>query len=431
MSNEYLTFALTSEIPQETDTHAFFTGIVATDQIAESKGVRFNDRALRQIARTINEDKIKVQTGHDNSYAIGKSHSAKYDRVDSSVEAVFDIQKDLEIQRTAFSPAGYSNTDDYIAAVRGKTLTDISVGVEVKRMLCDYCDLEMEPQTFEDLDLVFGFRDKNGHKPNQIIYTDSKGREYRKDGRGRKKKKIIGVMDRVIPFEFSLVNHGAIPGSEITSKLEQAFKEGQLTADHLAMLSDRYCMFFSDNKVSYFIPTQLTSTGGAKMSNVEQLEQQVANQNVLIAKMESNQQVTDQQINELDSKVLDLEDENKELRTFKEQAGEKDAKIKELEDELSNLSVNAHKIQLYDALVNNAAAEAVYQWTRAQGAQGRNPSIEEQEKQSEIFKKIGNYETIMSHADQDRRFATQQQRLRVGTSDNSTNKPQINDARLS
>ena len=420
MDNISLFFALKNEVPEETDTHAFFRGTVATNQIAESRGLRFNDRSLRQIARSINNGEIKVQVGHDQGFAIGKALEARFNYDEKTVEAIFDIQKRLRIQRSGFaSQSGYETSDDYINALRAGTLDGMSMGVNVKKVLCDYCSLEMEPVKF--FDFVVGFRDKNGHVPKMVIYKDSSGKEHKVKKSGTKEIIITGAMDDVDPFEVSLVNREAIPGSKVDATVENAVKEGRLTTEQFQMISDGYQMTFSDDRVIYNIPfAQKSDMGGFQMNHEEKLQEQINNQNQLIAKMQSNQTAADTQINELDAKVIELEDENKELRASKELSESQAKQIAELQEELQKFNEESYKVKLYDNLLEESINEAVYQWTRAENASGRKVTTELQEKQANVYKTIGNYKTIMAHAEQDRRTATQQHRIRLNESNDAT-----------
>ena len=425
MSKEFVSVKLESQSVKDTDTHAIFNGVVATDSVARNRGIKFSDRALRSMARKINSgNDVRVQVEHNQDFSVGKPLSGKFNYGSNQVESTFDIQKGLEIQRSGFTSSGYATTDDYIKSIRAGTLSDISAGVEVQRMECSYCKEEMKPETI--FGFLLGFSDKNGHRPNTTIYVDKNGKESKEKKSGSRKIDILGVMDKVDIFEFSLVNRGAIPGSEIISKIENAYKNGKLTDDQIQLLVNRYPITFSDEGIKLNNPS-----GENTMDNIEVLQQQIKDQSVLIEKMTATQNAADDQVSELDAKVQDLEDENTDLRSSIQNSDEQLKQIEELQEEINNYKQNSHKIALYDNLVDKATAEAVFQWGRSESAKGRKVDEAGKENQAKEYKRIGNYETILTHADQDRRYANNAARSNANRSDGTEESKKLDSDRLS
>lgn len=423
MSNQYIDVRFQESDEKETKTHAYFNARVATDAIAQTKGIgaglRFNTKSLRKMARDINTPgKVKVQVGHDQDFAIGKPIKAKYNRSENSTEALFDIQKGLKIQRAGLlSPSGYESSDDYINAIRGGTLDKISAGMYVKKVDCGRCGEQMAPVLLYDWSI--GWRDKNGHIADTYIYVNSKGEEFKTKKRGTKEVYIFGYMDEIDTFEFSLVNRGAIPGAEIIKKIEQAYNAGELEDYHLALLAKQDFVTFSNDKLVFDKPKRSRKSftiGGKKtMDRTEQLELELENRDKLIQKMKDTQAEWDVRDAEQEEEIITLTDENNSLKETAKQAEEYKKKIDELEAQATELAANAHKVKLYDNLVEKAVHEAVFQWTRAQGASGRNPNAEAQEKQAEAYRTMGNYEMIMAYADQDRRLAVQKNKVQLNS----------------
>lgn len=415
MSKEYAIAKLQSESFKKTEKGATVKGVIATTARARYRAIRFSERALKQMARKIKNGKdVQVRAGHDSGLAIGKPLSAEYDYSEKRVISTFEILEGLKLQRSGFAQSGYAESDDYLKAVEQGVLTDLSCGVEVKRLNCSYCNEEMIPKTM--FGFLMGFQCKNGHMPGQTIYVGKGKRgkeESKKKKPGYKKYDIEGIMDSVDIFEFSLVGRAAIPGSEILSKIKQAFSNNELDDEQIDFLTDRFALTFSDEGIDFDKVTLDNLNGVYLMDNTEALKKQIEDKDALIQKMSANLQAADDQNNEMDSKLLDLEAENQDLRVSKKDVEALEEKIEKLEAEAKDYNANSHKIVLYDQLVDKAIAEAVFQWTRAESATGRKPTPEAQEKQEADYRRIGNYETILTHADQDRRTATRAQGQKV------------------
>ena len=411
MSNAYTIAKLQTESYKETDKGAVIKGVIATTERARYRAIRFSERALKQMNRKINggED-VQVRVGHDKGLPIGKPLSAEYDYSNKRVISTFEVLDGLDLQRSGFSQSGYAKSGDYLKAVQEGVITDLSCGVNVKKMTCSYCSEQMDPKSI--FGFFLGFQCKNGHVPGSTIYV-GKGKQGKEESKkkkpGYKKYDIEGIMDSVDIFEFSLVSQAAIPGSKILSKIKQAFSANELDDEQIDFLTDRFALTFSDEGIDFDKVTLENLNGVYLMDNTEALNKIIEDKDELIKKMTANLQAADDQNNEMDAKLLDLEAENQDLRVSKKEVEELEEKIEKLEAEAKDYKANSHKISLYDQLVDQAITEAVFQWTRAESATGRKPSMEEQEKTEANYRRIGNYETILAHANQDRRTAARAQ----------------------
>ena len=415
VNNTYMPVLFQNKDPvKETETHAIFTGTIATNKSAPNRHFRFTNRSLRSMARQINSDKIiNVRVEHNQDFTIGKPLNAKFEYTEERTVATFDIQKDLEIQRSGFnSPSGYANSNDYISAIKGGTLKGISVGIRPERIKCSHCGEDMEPEIFFGMHV--GYVDKNGHRKGMKFYVDKNGKESKKKTYGSKEVLIIAEMEEVDLFEFSVVNRPAIPGSEIFKKIQKTFSDGLFSDDHLKYLASEHSLSFSEDGVHLLGDSNKKyHYGGLTVDNTELLQSEIKQKDEVILKLQDAQAATDDHVEKLDADLLQLQDENKELRELKKGSEERDVELAKLRKEKQEFAAEQYKIELYNNLVEEMIVEAVEQWARVETADGRKPTFEERNTKAEHYRSIGNYKTIETHADADRRLATTKYRVKA------------------
>ena len=288
---------------------------------------RMSDETLRNFARDARNG-VAILGNHDYTSALlGKSKTGYFNRQKGTVRSRFDIQRGLSTPN-----ALYGTSDDFIEAIKGGTLTDISVGFSEHTEICDVCNEEIRGN-------MFWASDKNGHYPGKKIYLDKQGNEVSEPGKGIVEKVVTATIKGGKLLEYSVVWEGATPGAEITEKVIRAYQDGELNEEKLDFIRCRY----GSRAHRHFIDTinklepkrQTKYFGGFNMSFSEERIQEMIAQETQETR-EDQAAALQQVVEQRDAFALKL-DEVGDVGTIEANQHKASERIKELEEELRSV----------------------------------------------------------------------------------------------
>ena len=325
-----------------------FEGIISTQNL-DSYYTRMSDSTLRNFARDARNG-VPILGNHDYRTALlGQSLSGHFHQKEKVVTSRFFIQEGLSTPN-----ALYGTSDDFINAIKGGTLTDISVGFYGGKDVCDFCGEEIRGQG------IFWAADKNGHYGGKKIFVKD-GQEVPEGTRGAKELTITSMVYDATLGEFSTVWSGATPGAEITKKAIEAYQAGELEPEHFDFIRCHYGLHAHRHIMDSInnLEPKTRFFGGFKMApengfNEERIQAMIADETQ--STREEQAAALRQVIAERDALALKL-DEVGDRDTVEANQRNAVTRIKELEDQVASMSAVAEEHAQIMATMRQATME--------------------------------------------------------------------------
>ena len=358
-----------------------YTGIIGNTNLT-SYSTHLSPKVLRSFAKSAREG-VTVLSNHERGQVIGRSISGTYSTVNQEVKSKFYIQRGLEFAGTTLWANTYKSTDDYIKAINRGTYTDLSVGFNKAKEVCDVCGLEMQRG-------FFFTADENGHYPGKKIYINSDNKEVEQGTKGAREIVVTAEVTEGELFEYSVVDMGALPGAEV---VKQA-KLHKIEPIHKQYMLDRFGFNVDepedlDKLVHLLNPFKLLSEN--KSFSFPDITKQ-PNTNVTYVTggttMDPILKVNEETINALELKTAKLEEQNRDLQAqlaanedVRKLSVDKDEEIASLQEknkELEQKLVTQSEInEEYDRLLNFEKQYAKDMWVRLKGSEGVDSALPE------------------------------------------------------